>query len=68
MKIKILKQVNASIGGINKKLQIGDVVDASPDEADNLKRGGYAEAYPKRPAAKVTMKPPQAKTGKRAVK
>lgn len=67
MKIKILKQVNALVGGEQRKLEVGEIVDAAKDEADNLVRGGYA-SYQRRPATKVTTTPTQTKGRKRSIK
>ncbi len=42
MRIKILKQVTANLGGKSVPLREGNVVDVSEEEADILVRGHYA--------------------------
>jgi hypothetical protein len=67
MKIKIIQKVNAIVDGQHRSLRIGDVIDASKEEADDLVRGRYAEYD--RPAVKVVNKPSSAPTRKgRSVK
>lgn len=66
MKVKILKDVTARIGGISRRCLVGEVIDIEQADADNLINGGYAEGT--RAAVKVVNKPKSGPLNSRSIK